>query len=170
MGKPSTLPYSFRRLQESPIFKDPFFFKERLFRNCPHHNHKDTHWFSACLIYRKAGNYLHHLNCWSLTHMLPYLEAQPNLVWRHRLVVQQFCFPAECLLHQLPTAPAGSAEPNHRWWWQQVSGGCKQQTSAPGVQLRGHQTHEAHLGVYAGITKLKWKVFFITHAHVFCHS
>lgn len=58
--------------------------------------------------------------------------------------------PAECVLHQLPAAPPGSAESDDRRRRQQVSGGREQQTQAAGVQLRRHQTHEAHLDVLSG--------------------
>lgn len=62
------------------------------------------------------------------------------------------CLPAERLLHQLPAAPLGSSEPDHRRRRQQVSGGREQQTAATGVQLRLDQAHEAHLDVQSGKT------------------
>ncbi len=65
-------------------------------------------------------------------------------------ILSCFCFPAECVLHQLAAVSPGGAQPHDRRWWQQVSGGREQQTQAAGVQLRSYQTHEAHLDVHSG--------------------
>lgn len=66
------------------------------------------------------------------------------------LIVGVSVSPAECVLHQLPAAPPGSAESDDRRRRQQVSGGREQPAQAAGVQLRRHQAHEAHLDVLSG--------------------
>lgn len=83
------------------------------------------------------------------------LRAIPssNVSETSSLLTSFFCFPAECVLHQLPAAAPGSAESDNRWRRQQMSGGREQQTQTAGVQLRSYQAHEAHMDVHSGKKK-----------------